>query len=193
VGFNDQRVTMRSEYWGQGGHNAVLLVGDFFKEALKGRLIDTGVAFPPPRRPPVITTYAPPPDEVTETAISAGDIAVGDEAIAAARNGATPITRTNTSGTTTYGDSAGVEALRHSTTPPKSAEELEQAFGRDGSRRASGNLGDVLPDSRAAPAPPPPPSAPQRPPDTPAGEQPLVTVPAPPSAAAAPAPMPTPQ
>ena len=30
VGFNDSRVTMRSNYWGEGGHNAVLLVGDFF-------------------------------------------------------------------------------------------------------------------------------------------------------------------
>ena len=26
VGFNDTRVTMRSSYWGQGGHNAILLV-----------------------------------------------------------------------------------------------------------------------------------------------------------------------
>jgi penicillin-binding protein 1A len=34
VGFNDNRVTMRSNYWGQGGHSAILLVGDFFKTAL---------------------------------------------------------------------------------------------------------------------------------------------------------------
>ena len=34
VGFNDSRVTMRSGYWGQGGHNALSLVGDFFKETL---------------------------------------------------------------------------------------------------------------------------------------------------------------
>ncbi|TMH27161.1 MAG: penicillin-binding protein, partial [Betaproteobacteria bacterium] len=27
VGFNDSRVTMRSDYWGQGGHNAILVVG----------------------------------------------------------------------------------------------------------------------------------------------------------------------
>ncbi|MFP5392344.1 MAG: penicillin-binding protein 1A [Gammaproteobacteria bacterium] len=31
VGFNDNRVSMRSSYWGQGGHNAILLVGDFFR------------------------------------------------------------------------------------------------------------------------------------------------------------------
>ncbi|RYE89933.1 MAG: hypothetical protein EOO78_32380, partial [Oxalobacteraceae bacterium] len=34
VGFNDARVTMRSDYWGQGGHNALLLVGDFFRAAV---------------------------------------------------------------------------------------------------------------------------------------------------------------
>src|SRR4030095_16306520 len=46
VGFNDTRVTMRSNYWGQGGHNAVLVVGDFFKQALDTRLIDGGARFP---------------------------------------------------------------------------------------------------------------------------------------------------
>ena len=34
VGFNDQRVTFRSSYWGQGAHNALYLVGDFFQQAL---------------------------------------------------------------------------------------------------------------------------------------------------------------
>jgi penicillin-binding protein 1A len=46
VGFNDSRVTMRSNYWGEGGHNALLLVGDFFKQTLDTRLIDGGVRFP---------------------------------------------------------------------------------------------------------------------------------------------------
>jgi penicillin-binding protein 1A len=46
VGFNDSRVTMRSNYWGEGGHNAVLLVGDFFQQALDARLIDGGLRFP---------------------------------------------------------------------------------------------------------------------------------------------------
>jgi penicillin-binding protein 1A len=42
VGFNDTRVTMRSNYWGQGGHSAILLVGDFFKSALdSGRITPT--------------------------------------------------------------------------------------------------------------------------------------------------------
>ena len=55
VGFNDSRVTMRSNHWGQGGHNAILLVGDFFRETLQAGQLDAKLKFPPPRRP------APPP------------------------------------------------------------------------------------------------------------------------------------
>ena len=45
VGFNDARVTMRSNYWGQGGHNALLVVSDFFRHALDARLIDPARRF----------------------------------------------------------------------------------------------------------------------------------------------------
>jgi penicillin-binding protein 1A len=51
VGFNDQRITMRSNHWGQGGHNALLLVGDFFRSALNAQLIDAKAQFPQARRP----------------------------------------------------------------------------------------------------------------------------------------------
>jgi penicillin-binding protein 1A len=46
VGFNDSRVTMRSNYWGEGAHNALLVVGDFFQHALAARLIDSRAEFP---------------------------------------------------------------------------------------------------------------------------------------------------
>jgi penicillin-binding protein 1A len=46
VGFNDSRITMRSNYWGEGRHNALLVVGDFFQQAFAARLIDGGVEFP---------------------------------------------------------------------------------------------------------------------------------------------------
>ncbi len=46
VGFNDNRVTMRSSYWGQGGHNAILVVGDFFKAALDTGKLNAAAAFP---------------------------------------------------------------------------------------------------------------------------------------------------
>jgi penicillin-binding protein 1A len=45
VGFNDARVTMRSSYWGQGAHNALYVVGDFFRQAQNGRLVDVAARF----------------------------------------------------------------------------------------------------------------------------------------------------
>jgi penicillin-binding protein 1A len=51
VGFNDNRVTMRSNYWGQGGHNAILVVGNFFKSALDSGKINGAAVFPGGRRP----------------------------------------------------------------------------------------------------------------------------------------------
>ncbi len=54
VGFNDSRVTMRSNYWGQGGHNAILLVGDFFRDTLKSGLVDPKARFAPAREPQAV-------------------------------------------------------------------------------------------------------------------------------------------
>jgi penicillin-binding protein 1A len=48
VGFNDARVTMRSSYWGQGANNALLVVGDFFRQTINSRLVDAGARFPQP-------------------------------------------------------------------------------------------------------------------------------------------------
>lgn len=60
VGFNDSRVTMRSNYWGQGGHNAALVVGDFFRGALRGKLIDAKAHFASPPKPaPALPETAP--------------------------------------------------------------------------------------------------------------------------------------
>jgi penicillin-binding protein 1A len=63
VGFNDARVTMRSSYWGQGGHNALLLVGDFFRQASSRRMIDTAEEFPRAREAwPGASIWGPPLD-----------------------------------------------------------------------------------------------------------------------------------
>ncbi|UCV09457.1 penicillin-binding protein 1A [Dechloromonas denitrificans] len=48
VGFNDNRVTLRSDYWGQGAHSALPIVGDFFAGALRSRLIDPRIRFAAP-------------------------------------------------------------------------------------------------------------------------------------------------
>ena len=34
VGFNDGRIAFRSNYWGQGAHNALYIVGDFYRQLL---------------------------------------------------------------------------------------------------------------------------------------------------------------
>jgi penicillin-binding protein 1A len=49
VGFNDARVTMRSSYWGQGAHNALLLSSDFLRQAASRRMIDAAAQFPKAR------------------------------------------------------------------------------------------------------------------------------------------------
>jgi penicillin-binding protein 1A len=49
VGFNDARVTMRSNYWGEGAHSALPIVADFFQQASAAHLIDSRAEFPFPR------------------------------------------------------------------------------------------------------------------------------------------------
>ncbi|HXV48280.1 MAG TPA: transglycosylase domain-containing protein [Candidatus Binatia bacterium] len=61
VGFNDPRVTMRSNYWGEGARNALPVVGDFFQQTIAARLIDGGVEFP----------FARPTESVLEPLIDA--------------------------------------------------------------------------------------------------------------------------
>ena len=51
IGFNDNRVTMRSDYWGQGAHTALLVVGDFFEQGVKGGRIDRKQRFATPPKP----------------------------------------------------------------------------------------------------------------------------------------------
>ncbi|MDO9198389.1 transglycosylase domain-containing protein, partial [Rhodoferax sp.] len=49
VGFNDGRVTLRSNYWGQGAHSALPIVGDFTAQALRARIIDARARFAEPQ------------------------------------------------------------------------------------------------------------------------------------------------
>jgi penicillin-binding protein 1A len=51
VGFNDSRVTLRSDYWGQGAHSALPIVGDFFQRAQRSRLIDSHLKFDTEQQP----------------------------------------------------------------------------------------------------------------------------------------------
>jgi penicillin-binding protein 1A len=38
-------VTLRSDYWGQGAHSALPIVGDFFQRAQRARIVDTKAKF----------------------------------------------------------------------------------------------------------------------------------------------------
>lgn len=47
VGFNDPRLHFRSDFWGQGAHNALLLVGDYFRTAVEADSVEINdVEFP---------------------------------------------------------------------------------------------------------------------------------------------------
>ena len=48
VGFDDPRVTFRSSYWGQGGHNALRIVGDLNRLLQRRSLVRTAATFPRP-------------------------------------------------------------------------------------------------------------------------------------------------
>ena len=45
VGFDDGRVTLGGNYWGEGAHSALPIVGDFYQRALHARVIDARVRF----------------------------------------------------------------------------------------------------------------------------------------------------
>jgi penicillin-binding protein 1A len=49
TGFNDNRVAMRSSYWGQGAHTALFVVGDFMQRAEKANIVDAKAQFSAPR------------------------------------------------------------------------------------------------------------------------------------------------
>jgi penicillin-binding protein 1A len=46
VGFNDPRVMLRSNHWGQGANNALHVVGDFTRQALGERVLNANAEFP---------------------------------------------------------------------------------------------------------------------------------------------------
>ena len=53
VGFDDGQVTLRSDYWGQGAHSALPIVGMFYDAALRARVIDPRAQLTPDYRPRV--------------------------------------------------------------------------------------------------------------------------------------------
>jgi penicillin-binding protein 1A len=64
VGFNDQRVTIRSNYWGQGAHNALRIVGDFLRQGQRGKQLPLDGLFPVVMPPPQPLPAVPLPDNL---------------------------------------------------------------------------------------------------------------------------------
>ncbi|MBY4898608.1 penicillin-binding protein 1A [Cupriavidus sp. AU9028] len=60
VGFNDARVTLRSDYWGQGAHSALPIVGDVVQRALRTRLIDGRARFENRHEPGMLDPFLKP-------------------------------------------------------------------------------------------------------------------------------------
>jgi penicillin-binding protein 1A len=59
MGFDDQRVTFRTSWWGQGAHSALFLVGDFYRRIAKSdsmSLLSKDATFP------MVENYGPPED-----------------------------------------------------------------------------------------------------------------------------------
>ena len=81
VGFNDPRVTIRSNYWGQGGHSALRLVGAFMQQGQKAQLIDAKATFPQVERDapeaPADAASAPDGDAPPEAAPASAPIEGG--------------------------------------------------------------------------------------------------------------------
>jgi penicillin-binding protein 1A len=132
VGFNDARVTMRSDYWGQGGHSALLLVGDFFRSAMAGGMLDAKASFPRPERPALMAA-APPPAMMDEQ----GEVvAAAPPALPAPTTSAGIVVRRYVGGGVWAGDSQAAAA--EDMAPARSAEEVGAILGGMGRDPASG-------------------------------------------------------
>lgn len=153
VGFNDSRIGMRSDHWGQGGHNAILLVGDFFKAVQKDKLVATKASFPPPRRPAPPPAAVPPADSWSFE-IDRNDRTEQqrtDDQVGAVRSPNEVVVVRDANGSITIGDKASITLSRRAgELPAKTSAELDrvlQAVGRGGS--------GVLTSGTAADAPVP--------------------------------------
>jgi penicillin-binding protein 1A len=141
VGFNDARVTMRSNYWGQGGHNAITLVGDFYKTLFKNKSLDARARFPKPQRGELMASEPwlerGGSGGGTEGALlvrrdSDGALEAGDAA--PAMNGSGNSGSGNNSGTNVGGTAGGITAAGGE--PGRSAAEDAVAAARTAARNA---------------------------------------------------------
>ena len=136
VGFNDARVTMRSDYWGQGGHNALLLVGDFFSAAVGSGMLDVKASFPRPPRPTLMAT-APPPAMMDDQGEVVTTAALAEQSpLPPPTTSANIVVRRYAGGGVWAGDSQA--AAMEDMAPARSAEEVGAIMGGMGRDPATG-------------------------------------------------------
>jgi penicillin-binding protein 1A len=135
VGFNDARVTMRSDYWGQGGHSALLLVGDFFRAAMAGGMLDVKASFPRPERPALMAS-APPPAVMDDQGVVVTTAALALPLPPSPTTSADIVVRRYVGGGVWAGDSQAAAA--ENTVPARSAEEVGAILGGMGRDPATG-------------------------------------------------------
>lgn len=62
VGFDDQRLTFRTDWWGQGAHSALFLVGDYYR-----RIADSDtISLSEEESFPMVESYGPPEDSTDQ-------------------------------------------------------------------------------------------------------------------------------
>ena len=159
IGFNDTRVTMRSNYWGQGGHNAILVVGDFFREILKTKTIDVAAKFSRPVRMAVPTELPPDQLEDWRDQIENELPAPAPGVIVITNNGGKVVVRPPQPDSVQFGPAAS---------PPKSEEELARVMRGMGRDPVTGLR--VAPDRGPVPEPMPRTQPAEGMPDRPEGE-----------------------
>jgi penicillin-binding protein 1A len=77
VGFDDPRVAFRSDYWGQGAHNALYVVGDFYRTALRRGLLNPNRRVPEPVSPSPGWRFADDAGSWAEAALEAAGKGLG--------------------------------------------------------------------------------------------------------------------
>lgn len=149
VGFNDQRVRMRSDHWGQGAHTALYVAGDFFQRALAVGAVNTAARFPrwlpPPPPPPLFAEEAAPEDE----AGMAAGLPPGSGAGTATEPQPTPWFAEDGARQTAAGTDAGAPSPP---APPEGGDGRDEAEGADQAGRPPADMGEWGEGADDAPA-----------------------------------------
>jgi penicillin-binding protein 1A len=129
VGFNDNRVTM-GDSWGQGARSALPMVGEFFQQAIRAKVVDQQVRFDAPKfggnsdnwRNPDVSTDSSEADPLRQEENGLPN----DESLPGAADPANPVFRED-SGMTPQESVQSAPVIRYITVPPPQTDLSRQA------------------------------------------------------------------